>query len=399
MDIHLDPVGGIAGDMFIAAALDAFPDLLDGVLNSIRAVASAQDVHCELLRHRDEVLAGARFVVTDHSHHDRDHHHHTSWRSIRMALERAPLADDVRSHAVSIFELLAEAEAQVHGMAPEEVTFHEVGAADSVADIVGAAYVIAALGPGRWSVAPLPLGSGRIRTAHGVMPVPAPAVARLLEGFLTHDDGIPGERVTPTGAAILRHLHCEPRASEQPREMRASGIGFGTRALPGLSNHLRLLAFREVAASATHRQIAVIEFEVDDQTGEELALGLERLRAVPGVQDVLQMPAFGKKGRMMAHVQLLARPGALEEAIGACFRETTTIGLRHRLVEGAALRRRIEEVQMGGAALRVKVVERPGVDATAKTEIDDAAGTEGHARRAALRQEAERAVLARGDGQ
>jgi uncharacterized protein (TIGR00299 family) protein len=395
MDVHLDPIGGIAGDMFIAAALDAFPDLLNGVLDNIRAVAPARDVHCELLRHRDEVLAGSRFIVTVQPHHRHDHLH-TSWQSIRAALESAPLAPEVRLHALGIFTLLAQAEAQVHGVPPEDVTFHEVGAADSVADIVGAAYVIATLGPGFWSVAPLPLGSGRIRTAHGIMPVPAPAVARLLEGFLTHEDGIPGERVTPTGAAILRHLGCKPHAPGRLREMRASGIGFGTRALPGLSNHLRLLAFQEAAVPVNHRQLVVIEFEVDDQTGEDLALGLERLRAVPGVQDVLQMPAFGKKGRMMAHVQLLARPEALEEAVATCFCETTTIGLRHRLVEGAALPRRMEEVELGGRALRVKVVERPGPGATAKTDIDDAAGAGGHACRAALRQEAERTALARG---
>ena len=396
--IHLDPVGGIAGDMFAAALLDACPEHEAG---TVEAAARVAGVRCRALRHRDHVLSGVRFDVEtlqedghedghDHVHHHHHDHHHTAWRDIRVRLQAASLPASVARHAVGIFGRLADAEARVHGIEPEAVTFHEVGAADSIADIVAAAWLIAAQGEATWSVGPLPLGSGRVRTQHGTMPVPAPATALLMEGFETFDDGIGGERVTPTGAAILRHLGCAPGTGDVPRRLARTGLGFGTRTLPGLSNLLRALVFETLPADTTagHRELAVIGFEVDDQSAEDLAAGLDRLRGTEGVHDVLQMAAFGKKGRMATHVQVLAHPAALQTVSEACFRETTTIGLRTHLVRGLALPRRVAEVDVDGRRLRVKLVERPG-GATGKAEADDALAVPGHAARARLRRQAE----------
>lgn len=418
MQIHLDAVGGMAGDMFVAALLDAFPEHAAGVLASVRA-ASAAGIGCELVAHNDGILQGHRFVVTgpepadaaiplhhhahshDHAGHDHGHdaHHHAPhghrpWSDIRAALRDADLAPAVRDHAIGIFGHLAEAEARVHGIPVEEVAFHEVGAWDSIADIIATSHLIATLDAMAWSVGPLPLGSGRVKTQHGFLPVPAPATALLLEGFALVDDGISGERVTPTGAAILRHL-CNAATARPagPRILRRSGIGFGTRRLPGLSNCVRVLAFETpTAAAADHRELAVIEFEVDDQSGEDLAMGLDRLRRHGDIFDVVQMPVFGKKGRMMIHVRALARADAVDSAIAACFRETTTIGLRHRIVSGAALPRRLSTVEVEGRSVRVKVVDRPG-GRTAKAEADDALAHETHGERAALRRAAERRAL------
>ncbi|MBV9750292.1 MAG: LarC family nickel insertion protein, partial [Acetobacteraceae bacterium] len=288
--VHLDPVGGVAGDMFAAALLDACPE---HEASTVEAAARVAGVRCRVLRHRDHVLSGIRFDVEaayEHGLHEQEHdhgrhHHHTAWRDIRLRLQSASLPASVARHAVGIFALLAEAEARVHGIEPEAVTFHEVGAADSIADIVAAAWLIAAQGEATWSVGPLPLGSGRVRTAHGTMPVPAPATALLLQGFETFDDGIPGERVTPTGAAILRYLGCAPGTGKTPRRLARTGLGFGTRTLPGLSNCLRALVFEAQPAdtAAGHRELAVIQFEVDDQSAEDLATGLDRLRATEGV--------------------------------------------------------------------------------------------------------------------
>ncbi|TXM67934.1 LarC family nickel insertion protein [Methylobacterium sp. WL12] len=437
MQIHLDAVGGMAGDMFVAALLDAFPQHAEGVSASVRA-ASRAGVACRVLPHNDGILQGSRFLVSgpgapdpapqaapaathrhehgdhDHDHHDHarpdahgtshthDHagdHDHRPWSEIRASLERADLDAAVRSHALAIFGHLAEAEARVHGISVERVAFHEVGAWDSIADIAAAAHLVAALGATRWSVGALPLGSGMVRTQHGLLPVPAPATALLLEGFATRDDGVPGERVTPTGAAILRHLcgGAEP-APTGPRRLGRSGVGFGTKRLPGLSNCVRALAFDETAPVASpeahpdHRTIAVIAFEVDDQSGEDLAMGLDRLRMRDDVLDVVQMPVFGKKGRMMAHVRLLARADALDAVAAACFSETATIGLRHALVDGRALPRRAATVAVAGRDVRVKLAERPG-GRTAKAEADDARAEGGHAARTALRREAERLAL------
>ena len=390
--VHLDPIGGLAGDMFAAAMIDAFPEHAAAV---VAAAGSLAGVACRVAPHRDRVLTGHRFVVGEPSHHHDHAHHHTAWRDICARLADSSLPPGVRQHATGIFSHLAEAEGRVHGIAAEAVTFHEVGSADSIADIVAAACLIDAMGEATWSVGALPLGGGRVRTAHGVMPVPAPATALLLEGFETIDDGVAGERVTPTGAAILRHLGCSSRAGRSGRVSR-SGIGFGTRELPGLSNVLRVLAFDLAEADAeakdrpgsTHRDLAVICFEVDDQSAEDLAAGLDRLRALDGVHDVLQMPAFGKKGRMATHVQLLARPDALEAAVAACFAETTTIGLRTHHVRGHALPRETSEVTVDGVTLRVKTVERPG-GRTSKAEADDALHGADHAARVRLRRRAE----------
>jgi uncharacterized protein (TIGR00299 family) protein len=403
--IHLDPLGGIAGDMFVAAMLECFPEHREEV---IVAAQSLSGTVCQRLDHHDGILAGARFLVDEHGHHHHDHHHHhhTHWREIRGRIETSDLPPAARTHAIGIFACLAEAEARVHGVAVDDVAFHEVGAADSIADIVAAATLIAAIGPASWSIAALPIGSGRIATAHGLMPVPAPATALLLEGLATHDDGVPGERVTPTGAAILRHLGCRSDA-RPPGTLRRSGFGFGTRRLPGVSNCLRVLVFDAPSqaisagvatgfmAGAGHRELAVVSFEVDDQSGEELGAGLDRLRAVPGVHDVIQMAAYGKKGRFAVHVQVLARPETLDDVIAACFRETTTIGLRTQIVRGHVLQRRFAEVPVGGHTVRVKLVERPD-GPSGKAEADDVRDIVGHAARAQLRRTAER--LAEGGG-
>ncbi len=391
--LHLDPLGGVAGDMFAASLLDLFPEHRE---DTIRAAQSLSNVACRLQNHTDGTLAGRQFIVDAPSPH---HHHHVHWQDIRERIASADLPEPVRDHAIGIFSCLADAEARVHGVDPDAVAFHEVGAADSIADILAAAWIIAAIGPATWSVASLPIGAGRTRTAHGPMPVPAPATALLLEGLATHDDGIAGERVTPTGAAILRHLGATS-GPRPPGILRRSGIGLGTRALPGISNCLRVLLFEAEAVStqaggaqAGHRELAVISFEIDDQSGEELAAGLDLLRATDGVHDVIQMAAFGKKGRLAIQVQVLARLDALDAVVDACFCETTTIGLRTHIVQGRTLRRRFAEVPVEGRTMRVKRVDRPD-GPTSKIEADSLREIPGQAARTRLRHAAE----ARGEG-
>lgn len=392
MELHLDLVGGLAGDMFIAALLDLFPGHEAGLQSSLaRTGGLLAGVTARLAPHNDGVLAGRRFLV-ERPGGAGGGHDHVPWRRIREGLEASGLDPAVRDHAIAIFRHLAEAEAQVHGVVADAVSFHEVGAWDSIADIVGAAHLIAAVGATRWTVSAIPLGSGRVRSAHGPLPVPAPATALLLQGFAMIDDGVGGERVTPTGAAILRHLCSDTARPAQPRILGGTGIGFGTRILPGLSNCVRVLRFdpAETQGFATD-SVLVVECEIDDQSGEELALALDRLRAHPAVLDAVQAPVFGKKGRMMAHLRLLARPEACDEILRLCFAETTTIGLRYSVQARAVLPRRMVEVEAGGRTMRVKAVDRPG-GRTAKAEADDVADLDGHKARQARRRAAEDAV-------
>ena len=158
-------------------------------------------------------------------------------------LVHSRLSAVARDHAIGIFGLLAAAEAEVHGVVEDDVAFHEVGAVDSIVDIVVAAQLVTLVGASAWSASPLPLGSGRVRTQHGLLPVPAPATALLLRGLATIDDGVPGERVTPTGAAIARYLLEDEVLARVPRRLLRCGTGFGSRELPGLSNCLRVLVF------------------------------------------------------------------------------------------------------------------------------------------------------------
>lgn len=410
LHIHFDPVGGMAGDMAIAALLDAFPHLEAGMLAAIRAAGLPESWQVALAPHRDHALTGKRFLVEEAAHvhgpdcghghehghaHDHQHHHHghTPFREIRQRLVKSKLDAAVARRAVAIFALLADAEAKVHGHDDlDDVSFHELGEWDSIADIVGAAWLIETIGAASWSVAPLPLGSGRVQSAHGSLPVPAPATALLLRGFATFADELKGERVTPTGAAILKHLHCAPGVGPAPRRLAGTGIGFGTKVFPGISNVVRVLAFDEAAGDAPWQweQIIQIAFEVDDQTPEDLGVALGRLRAIAGVRDVVQSPVMGKKNRLAIRVQAIVLPEARDAAIAACFAETTTIGLRVSEQRRAALIRREDRTASG---LRVKRARRPDGSVTAKAESDATQDAGGAGTREELRRKAEGEAL------
>ena len=395
MRIHLDMLGGIAGDMFLAAAIDARPDLRDPVEAAMRAVGLPADWGFRAEPALSAGIASTRVSIDEptHSHdHSHDHghgRHHThdhagAWGDIRARIEGAKLDPTVRDHALAIFTLLAEVEAKIHGVTVDDVHFHELAGWDSVADIVGAAQVITLLNATDWSVSVLPLGGGRVRTAHGPMPVPAPATARLLEGFRMVDDGFSGERITPTGAAILRHLNPSQDAMVTGT-LATQGYGAGHKDFPGLANVLRLVMFED-GESSTRDQVGVIEFEVDDQSPEDLAVGLRHIRTSAGVLDVIQFSVFAKKGRMAAAVRVLCRPDALETIIKVCFQQTTTIGLRHRIDQRRLLLR--EESERDG--VHIKSVERPNGAITRKAALDDiAAATDDQATRATLRRHLE----------
>ena len=466
MHIHLDPVGGVAGDMFSAALLDAFPERAETLAAGLAESRLHEIVAVRSEPFTDGVLRGRRFHATPasgeghghdagHAHdhesagesgagpdrigevdprHDHVHHHglghvhgthshagataeggsghawsedksehqghrhghdhvHRRFADIRAWLGESGLAGPVAERATDIFTVLAEAEAEVHGIAVEDVTFHEVGAWDSIADVVCAAWLIDSLEPASWSCAPLPLGGGLVRTAHGMLPVPAPATAILLRGCPTRHDGVEGERITPTGAAILRHLQPAFDLAGVEGRIARTGHGFGTRRLPGMSNVLRALVLEpacEEGAAWREETIGVCAFEVDDQTAEDLAVALDRLRAADGVLDVIQAPAFGKKGRMAASVRVLARPRAREAVIARCFAETTTLGVRWQAVRRTALEREEAVADLAGDPVRIKRTRRAGGEVTVKAEMDDVANANGgRAGREALRRRAE----------
>lgn len=400
MHIHLDPVGGIAGDMFTAAMLDTFPEWTQNLLAEFDTAGLGRIAEIALLDHSDGILDGKRFDVkparsTAHHHgHGTDHAHaHRHLSDIQALIDESRLPESVRDRAQAIFLALGKAEAAVHGKPLEAVSFHEVGAWDSIADVLCAAWLIDRAAASSWSCATLPLGRGRTPPgAHGALPVPAPATARLLEGFpMAHLDEATGERITPTGAAILKHLDPAFETSSAARTLIRTGIGFGTRRFEGFSNVLRVLTFEEPASGqpeVAREQVAEIRFEVDDQSPEDLAAGLRAIRVSAGVLDVNQTPVIGKKGRMGAQVQVLGRPEHLDAIVSACLLETTTLGVRWQLVHRAVLIREQSTISTSGGEVRVKTALRPDGTRTSKPELDDIdAGASTQAGRSRLRHE------------
>ena len=400
MHIHLDPVGGVAGDMFIAALLHAFPHLEAPMIAAIRAAGLPKDIGMQIQPFQDFALTGLRFLVSEPppAANRSVSHDHRAFADILAALTSSALDRNVRDRAIDMYTRLAEVEGQIHGVATQDVSFHELGGWDSIADMAGAAFLIESCGAASWSIGSLPKGSGMVKTAHGPLPVPSPATARLLEGFAWHDDGRPGERVTPTGAAIVRHLNCGDTLPPGGQRLSASGYGFGTRRFMGMSNTLRVMVFDDRQISGLVREeIAVIMFELDDQTAEDIAFAMGHLREMEGVMDVLQMPAYGKKGRLMTHLQLLCAPSVLEAVLAACFSQTGTLGIRYHIAQRAILPREEIAVSVDDVAMRVKVAQRPGGDFTAKLESDDLQNSRAatRAQRERIRHDAQRVALAK----
>lgn len=389
--IHLDVLGGIAGDMFIAALIDARPDLLAPCIASIRAAGLPDSWIVEAQAATDTGMTGHRMRIEPEvplapAHgHSHSHHHYSD---IRRTLEGSNLEKPVLARALDLVHLIAVTEAQVHGVDVEKVALHEVGDLDSLCDMVGAAFLIEALSPCTWSTSPLPVGGGFIQAAHGRMPVPAPATQMLLDGFTFVDDGVPGERITPTGAAILKYLNPGPRLPAGRSLSSGTGQGFGTRQLDGMANMLRVRFYEaDVSATARNEQVVVLEFVVDDQTPEDLATGLDNLRTQTHVLEVLQIPAIAKKGRMGHIVQVIVEPDGREQVANACFTETTTLGMRWRMENRSVLGR---NATSSSAGIGLKSATRPDGTVSVKAEADDIANAaSGHYERERLRRRAE----------
>ena len=385
--IHLMPLGGLAGDMFAAAMLDALPDLRDAVLAQVRAVLPPAHDPPALAPCTTHGLRALRFTVPPFA--DRAP---AAYPALAARIDAASGA--TRAIAADILRRLAQAEAQVHGCALDQVHFHEIADWDTLADVTAAGAILAALDGTSFSLAPLPLGGGTVETRHGTMPVPAPATAVLLQGLPVHDDGIAAERVTPTGAAIAAQIAAAGLVIRPPGRLAATGHGAGTRALPGRPNILIAQVIDTVAgagAGTGEDTVTVLEFDIDDMTAEEIAAACDSLRGTPGVLDLVTMPLAGKKGRTATGFRLLATPDTARAVADACFRATSTLGLRTRTEARRILARDVGSVQVAGRAIGLKAARRPDGTTTHKAESDDlAAGSLAERRRLARKAEDDR---------
>jgi uncharacterized protein (TIGR00299 family) protein len=319
--------------------------------------------------------------VDGHGHHhhgagelDHPHVHGRRWREIRELIGRAELPAGAKTIALRAFELLALAEAKVHGIAPEEVHFHEVGAVDTITDIVCAAVGLDSLGVERWRCSAVNVGSGFVNCAHGTMPVPAPATAELLRGVPTYAAGPAMELTTPTGAAMLRALECEFDTGG-PFEASAIGYGAGGRNPAGFANVLRLSVGEEAGHAAAKRgfagdRVVVLECALDDATPQVIAHAME-LALENGALDAMASSVTMKKGRLGTLVTVLARPGNEEALEKLLFRETTTLGIRRREEERVILEREFVTVDTQFGKVRIKTASAAGEMLNAMPEYED----------------------------
>lgn len=306
----------------------------------------------------------------EHSHeHAHSHEHHRSLSTILGIIRSAQLSDAVKEQASRAFQLLGEAEAAIHQIPVEHVHFHEVGAVDTIVDIVCAAAGCAALNVDRWRSSPLNVGSGIVQCAHGILPVPAPATLALLGDAPVYAAGLPMERVTPTGAAILRMLDVQYGPLPAMR-VTASGYGAGGRDTLGQPNLVRVLV-GETAEDTATEPIAIIETVIDDSTPQLLAYVSELLLEA-GAWDVYRVGVQMKKGRTGVQLTVLCRPDLVPAMRDLILRETTTIGLHWRLEHKASLGREFAEAQTPWGPVRIKIARWPsGEVANAAAEYED----------------------------
>ncbi len=304
--LYLDCQAGISGDMTVGALLD-----LGVPLEHLRAELAKLELppdSYELSTSRTERhhMAALKFDVAVN-----DHHTHRHYAGIDAMIAGSGLSEPVKERARRIFRRLAEAEALVHGVAIEEVHFHEVGAVDSIVDIVGTAICLEYLGVEAIYAAALPLGSGFVETAHGRLPVPAPATAELLKGLPVHGECGPGERVTPTGAAIVAAL-ASGFGKQPPMMLEKTGCGAGGKDFADCPNILRAFLGRRVEKTDSDDDVIVAESNIDDSTPEVLGYAMERLLDA-GALDVFFTPIQMKKNRPGVMVSFLCRPQQLDQ--------------------------------------------------------------------------------------
>jgi hypothetical protein len=301
---------------------------------------------------------------------------HRHLRHIVAMLDASSLEPDLKERCRGLFRRLAEAEAAVHGTDPEKVHFHEVGAIDSIVDIVGGAFALEWLGASRFVASPLNVGSGTVTMSHGTFPVPPPATARLVAGVPVYGEG-EGELLTPTGALLVT-AHATEYRSLPPMRIEKAGHGAGGRDTKGRPNVLRLVVGEEGAAAAGDR-VLVLETEVDDAPPQLLGPLLDQLLGA-GALDAYFTPVQMKKGRPGVLVTVIAEPARREALEELLFRETTTLGIRRQEWDRTVLERESVVVETAYGPIRVKIGRRAGVVANAWPEFDDcqrAAGARG----------------------
>ncbi len=368
--VYFDCASGASGDMLLGALVDLglSIDQLAAELAKLPLTGYRLGAHKV---HRAGLHATKVDVVTNEHEHGHGHgHDHAQARTlpdILRLLDRSGLAGEVKDRAGACFRRLAEAEGEVHGVAPEAVHFHEVGALDSIVDVVGGVIGLAWLRADRFAASPLNVGTGTVSMAHGVFPVPPPATARLVRGVPVYGAG-DGELLTPTGALLVT-AHATAYGPLPPVRLEAVGHGAGTRDTHQRPNVLRLIVGEE-DAGATAGRVLVLEAEIDDMSPQLYGPLIERLLAA-GALDVYLTPVQMKKNRPGTLVTVIAPPSRRQAVEDVFFAETTTLGVRFQEWERTTLEREVVPVETPYGPIGVKVGRRGGEVKNAQPEFED----------------------------
>jgi len=368
----LDPASGIAGDMFIGALVDNGLD--KAWLERLPLTLGLDGIG---VRIAEVQRSGVRCVKVDFDIPEQPHGRAVS--EIHRLIDAVRIPEKVARSAHAAFEAIAAIEGAIHGVAPDELHLHEVGAVDAILDVVGSIWGVEMLGVERIYNTKVALGDGTVKTAHGLLPVPAPATIRLLEGFnVRHGPPGSGELTTPTGAALLRVL--SDGAPPQEYTPRRSGYGAGTRDIPGQLNALRIILGEAATEHHDHHHhhhehvhtehLHVLSADIDDMSPEELAGAADVLRA-EGALDVVLLHTTMKKGRLGTRVEALVQTSDLARLEKQIFLQFTTLGVKTFDVVRNALERESRLVRFDGRDIRVKVATLPDGTRRAKPEFDD----------------------------
>jgi len=384
--LYFDCFSGASGDMILGALIDAgLP--LDDVRRALGSLAIDRDAVWTERVVRAGITATKFHVRSEdsrhaHTHdHDQQHSHggaavavhahtHRSLGEIGRLIDSSALSTSGKARAKELFTTLGEAESAIHGTPIEKVHLHEVGALDSIIDIVGAVYGLESLGIDRVVSSPLNVGSGTVRTAHGVYPVPAPATAKLLTGVPVYSGAHSAELVTPTGALIVS-AYATSYGPIPPMKVRAIGYGAGSRDFADTPNVLRVLVGDADQAASIHT-IVMIEAEIDDMNPQIFGVVMEQLLA-EGALDVYYTPIQMKKNRPGTLLSIVAPPDARERLTGIVFRETTTIGVRYTDMKRECLDRETIVVNTRFGPVRIKIARQNGQVLNASPEFEDCA--------------------------
>ncbi|NCC07728.1 MAG: nickel pincer cofactor biosynthesis protein LarC [Clostridia bacterium] len=363
---------GAAGDMLTAALLELLPNK-DEFVEKLNALG-IHGIKYEAVKTEKCGITGTHMNVTyngeaEHEHHhehEHDHHHHSGMHEIEHIVSHLNVSKKVRTDILAVYDLIAQAESTVHGRPVTEIHFHEVGTMDAIADVTAVCMLIEAIAPDKIEASPIHVGSGSVKCAHGILPVPAPATERLLRGIPIYGGAVKGELCTPTGAAILRHF--VTHFGDMPvMSVEKTGCGMGQKDFEA-ANCVRAMLGEQ---QGSRDSIVELCCNLDDMTPEALGFAQERIFEA-GAADVFTAPIYMKKSRPAVLLTCLCAQEKKDSVVSAIFKYTTTIGIRETLCERYVLDRKEQTVATKYGDIRVKYSSGHGVN-RAKPEYDDVA--------------------------